>query len=188
MTARFTILAFLIQFTAASAFAQQSAETKPTVLVIDSAKVSASDFTNQNLKFLVTAAETAGQMTVFESTDHPGFKTQWHSHPHCEESFYVLEGTLTVKSGGKTYHARAGSFVYIPRGIPHGQGNFTDKPVRFVTTVTPGGIEIFFRDRDALVKGLKPTDPAYASRLEEARQKNKFWVHPLGTWEPDSKP
>ena len=125
MTARFTILAFLIQFTAAFAFAQQSAETKPTVLVIDSAKVSASDFTNQNLKFLVTAAETAGQMTVFESTEHPGFKTQWHSHPHCEESFYVLEGTLTVKSGGKTYHARAGSFVYIPRGTPHGQGNFT---------------------------------------------------------------
>lgn len=187
MTAGFTLVPLLILFTAALGFAQ-AGETKPAVLVIDSAKVSASEFTNQNLKFLVTAAETEGQMTVFESTEHPGFKTQWHSHPYCEESFYVLEGTLTVKSGGKTYLARAGSFVYIPRGTPHGQGNFTDKPVRFVTTVTPGGIEAFFRDRDALVKGLKPTDPAYASRLEEARQKNKFWVHPLGTWEPDSKP
>ena len=187
MTARFTLMPFLILFAAAIVFTQ-TPETKPAVLVIDSAKVSASDFTNQNLKFMVTAAETAGQMTVFESTEHPGFKTQWHSHPNCEETFYILEGTLTVKSGGKTYHAPAGSFVYIPRGTPHGQGNFADKPVRFITTFTPGGAEIFFRDRDALVKGLKPGDPAYAARLEEARQKNKFWVNPLGTWEPDTKP
>lgn len=165
-----------------------AAAVRPQVVVVDSAAVKSSDFTNQNLKFLVTAAETSGHMTVFESTEHPGFKTQWHSHPNCEETFYVLEGVLTVKAGGKTYHARAGSFVFIPRGTPHGQGNFADKPVRFITTYTPGGAEVFFRDRDAIMRDLKPSDPNYAARLEEARQKNKFWVHPLGTWEPDSKP
>jgi quercetin dioxygenase-like cupin family protein len=187
MTARFTLLPFLILFAAAIVFAQ-TPETKPAILVIDSAKTAASDFTNQNLKFLVTGAETENRMTVFESTEHPGFKTQWHSHPNCEETFYILEGTLTVKSGGKTYHAPAGSFVYIPRDTPHGQGNFTNKPVRFITTFTPGGAEVFFRDRERLMKDLKPSDPAYAGRLEEARQKNKFWVNPLGTWEPDTKP
>lgn len=187
MTTRFTFMPLMVLFAAGYAFAQ-SAEPRPAILVIDSAKVSSSDFTNQNLKFIVTAAETQGRMTVFESTEHPGYQTGWHSHPNCEETFYIIEGILTVKSGGKTYHAGAGSFVYIPRNTPHGQGNFTDKPVRFITSVTPGGIEIFFRDRDALVKGLKPTDPTYASRMEEARQKNKFWVNPLGTWEPDTKP
>ena len=177
-----------VLLTATVAFFPQKNETKTGILVIDSANIRPSDFTNQNLKFLVTAAETAGQMTVFESIEHPGFKTQWHSHPNCEETFYVLEGVLTVKSGGKTYHARAGSFIYIPRGNPHGQGNFGDKPVRFITTYTPGGAEVFFRDRDSIMKNLKPTDPNYAIRLEEARQKNKFWVEPLGTWEPDTKP
>lgn len=166
----------------------QSERAKPAILVIDSAKITSSEFTNQNLKFIITAAETEGRMTVFESTEHPGFKTQWHSHNNCEETFYILEGVLTVKSGGKTYHARAGSFVYVPRGTPHGQGNFTDRPVRFITTFTPGGPEIFFRERDALLKGLKPTDQKYAPRLQQVREKHRFWIEPLGTWEPDSKP
>ena len=187
MLVRIIFTSLLVLVIGAACLAQKN-ESMPAILVIDSSNVSASEFTNQILRFLVTAAETKGQMTVFESIEHPGFKTQWHSHPNCEETFYILEGVLTVKSGGKTYHARAGSFVYIPRGTPHGQGNFADKSVRFITTVTPGGMEVFFRDRDAIMKNLKPTDPNYASRLEEARQKNKFWVEPLGSWEPDSKP
>lgn len=182
-----TLISLLILLTHVFAF-PQSSETKPGILVIDSAKVTASDFTNQNLRFIVTGAETNGRMTVFESTEHPGFKTQWHNHKNSEETFYVLEGTLTIKSGGKTYHAGPGSFVFIPRDTPHGQGNFTNKPVRFITTFNPGGIEVFFRERDAALKGLKPTDPDYNTRLQLVREKHRYWLEPLGTWEPDSKP
>ena len=187
MFKRSTFVSSVILLTTVFALAQ-AGEKKAGILVIDSAKVTASDFTNQNLKFMVTAAETDGRMTVFESVEHPSYKTQWHSHNNSEETFYVLEGALTVKSGGKTYHARAGSFVYIPRGTPHGQGNFTDKPVRFITTFTPGGTETFFRERDAALKGIKPTDPNYAKILQQVREKHRYWIEPLGTWEPDSKP
>jgi quercetin dioxygenase-like cupin family protein len=187
MLKRATFISFLMISAHVSGL-PQAAEIKPGILVIDTAKVTSSDFTNQSVKFMVTAAETEGRMTVFETTEHPGYKTQWHSHNNSEETFYILEGTLTIKAGGKTYHARQGSFVYIPRGTPHGQGNFTDKPVRFVTTFTPGGAEIFFRERNVALKGLKPTDPNYAKLLQQVREKHRFWIEPLGTWEPDSKP
>jgi len=166
----------------------QANEPKPGVLIVDSTKIASSDFINQNLKFIVTASETEGRMTVFETTEHPGYKTLWHSHLNCEETFYVLEGVLTVKSGGKTHHARAGSFIYIPRGTPHGQGNFSDKPVRFITTVTPGGIEALFHERNEMMKTIKPDDPSYNARLNAIRAKHRFWLENLGTWEPDSKP
>jgi quercetin dioxygenase-like cupin family protein len=187
MITRAVLSLFLVSSSAVIAL-PQSGDAKPAILVVDSAKVGESTFTNQSLRFMVTAGDTGGRMTVFESTEHPGFKTQWHSHNNCEEAFYVLDGILTIKSGGKTYHAGKGSFIYIPRGTPHGQGNFSDKPVRFITTFTPGGAEIFFRERDAALKGLKPADPEYAARLKQIREKHRFWVEPLGTWEPDSKP
>jgi quercetin dioxygenase-like cupin family protein len=166
----------------------QSNETKQPFLIVDTAKIEPSSYVDQSLKFIVTAPETSGTMTVFESTEHPGYKTQWHRHNNAEETFYILEGVLTVKAAGKTHHARAGSFVYIPRGTPHGQGNFSDKPVRFITTVTPAGIELFFRDRDEILKTTKPADPAFASRLQAVREKHKHWLEVLGPWEPDSKP
>ncbi len=75
MLKRSTFISFLILLTHGFALTQ-TAETKPGILVIDSAKVTASDFTNQSLKFMVTVAETDGRMTVFESTEHPSFKTQ----------------------------------------------------------------------------------------------------------------
>ena len=168
--------------------AAQSTQPKSSILVVDGSKVKTSDFINQGLKFFVSGTDTGGRMTVWESTEHPGFKTQWHSHNNSEETFYVLEGVLTIKSGGKTFHVNAGSFVFVPRGTPHGQGNFTDKPVRFITTVTPAGIEAFFHERDKLLKGLTPSDPQYAPLLQQVREKHKYWVEPLGTWEPDSKP
>src|SRR5688572_27830781 len=94
MLRRSTFMLFLILLTSVLAWPQTN-EKSAGILVIDSAKVAASDFTNQSLKFMVTAAETDGRMTVFESVEHPGFKTQWHSHNNSEETFYVLEGTLT---------------------------------------------------------------------------------------------
>ena len=49
-----------------------------------------------------------------------------------------MDGVLTIKLGGKTHNLRRGGYVIIPLGTPHGQGNFNDKPVRFITTMTLG--------------------------------------------------
>lgn len=56
-------------------------------------------------------------------------------------------------------------------GAPHSQGNFTDKPVKLLLTVTPGGLEHFFRDRVELFKTRESDNPELQKRLEVLRRK-----------------
>jgi quercetin dioxygenase-like cupin family protein len=42
-----------------------------------------------------------------------------HTHEIDDESAYLLEGSLTVIVGDRTYDLEPGGFVYMPRGIPH---------------------------------------------------------------------
>jgi len=49
----------------------------------------------------------------------PGGGPPPHVHHREDESFHVIEGTLTVQVGEKILNASAGDFVYLPRGIGH---------------------------------------------------------------------
>ena len=53
-------------------------------------------------------------------------------HPHIEQVYYVFSGTMAVDIGDKEYIAKAGSFVYIPRGMPHGHRNAGDGDEKLV--------------------------------------------------------
>ena len=168
----------------ANVLAQKSDAKMPRPLVVDSAKIQpTTTSTTQTMKFIASSAETGGVTTVFESNEMPGYKTTWHRHDNAEESFYVLEGVLTVKFTDKTHSLGPGSFVLIPRGTPHAQGNLTDKPARFITTVTPGGIEEFFRDRSELLKTMKPGDPDYDARYRVVLEKHRRWIAIIGPWD-----
>ncbi len=163
----------------------QDKGNRPPFLVVDTTKVELTrTHTTQNIRFIASSDQTGGATTVFETTEMPGYKTNWHRHNQSEETFYVLEGVLTVKLGDQLYHLRAGSYVFIPRGTPHAQGNLTDMPVRFITTVTPGGIEEFFRDRSELLKSTKPGDPDFENRYKPILEKHKKWLEIIGPWNP----
>lgn len=139
------------------------------------------------MKFIAVSSQTNGTMAVVELIEMPGYKTAWHQHNNCEETFYVLEGTLTIKIRDKQYELKEGSFVFIPRGTPHGQGNFSNKRVRLLTTFTPGGFDLFFQDRVELFKSTKPKDPGFQNAFEALRKKHNKWVEILGTWESDRR-
>ncbi len=114
-------------------------------------------------------------------TERPGYKTPVHRHNNTEEAFYVLEGVLTVKINDKTSEYPAGSYVLIPRGTPHAQGNLGKVPVKHLLTVMPGGFERFFRDRVELFKTAKPGDADFVKKLAEKRQSVDSEV--LGVWD-----
>jgi quercetin dioxygenase-like cupin family protein len=91
-----------------------------------------------------TAADTGGQMTIVEVTEHPGAEAPLHVHHRDDEGFWILEGEVTFEVGDETIAAGVGDYVFGPRGIPH---RFTvgDRGCRMLFILVPGGIEDLIR-------------------------------------------
>jgi mannose-6-phosphate isomerase-like protein (cupin superfamily) len=69
-----------------------------------------------------------------------------HIHHNHEESFYVLEGELTMRIGSRTIIAPAGSFLVVPRGVVHQPSNPGAQPARVLLIFSPAGMDGFFRE------------------------------------------
>jgi quercetin dioxygenase-like cupin family protein len=91
-----------------------------------------------------TAADTGGQMTIVEVTEHPGAEAPLHVHHRDDEGFWVLDGDVTFEVGGETIETSAGDYVFGPRGIPH---RFTvgERGCRMLFIMVPGGMEDLIR-------------------------------------------
>lgn len=74
---------------------------------------------------------------AFETNSAPGQFVPVHVHPNQEEFILVQEGELDLKLDGKWMKAKAGDLVRMPRGIPHGYFNKSDRPARALFWVSP---------------------------------------------------
>jgi mannose-6-phosphate isomerase-like protein (cupin superfamily) len=162
----------------------QQSRGKFNVVAVNANELEDFPYDAGKVKFIASSDDTGGAYSVVELTEMPGYKTAWHKHNHCEEAFYVLEGTLTITLADKTREFPSGSYILIPRGTPHGQGNFGKSPVRLLTTFTPGGFDRFFKDRVELYKTVKPGGPVFQEKFDGLRAKHKQWVEVLGMWNP----
>jgi quercetin dioxygenase-like cupin family protein len=103
--------------------------------------------------FKADGAETAGGYTISEwwlepDTTGPGA----HSHPE-DDTFYVLEGTMSVLVGDEWIDAPKGSFVLVPGGTVHDFENRGETRAGVLNFGSPGnfeqhmpGIAQWFRD------------------------------------------
>jgi quercetin dioxygenase-like cupin family protein len=91
-----------------------------------------------------TAADTGGQLTIVEVTEHPGTEAPLHVHHRDDEAFWILDGEVTFEVGDETIEASAGDYVFGPRDIPH---RFTvgDRGCRMLFIMVPGGMENLIR-------------------------------------------
>jgi quercetin dioxygenase-like cupin family protein len=87
-----------------------------------------------------------------------------HLHRAHQEAFFVVEGTLSFRTGEETIDAEAGAFLFIPPGVVHAFSNRSDAPARCVNAYVPGGIEGFFIEVGEAMAGGQP-DPAEIDRL-----------------------
>jgi quercetin dioxygenase-like cupin family protein len=90
------------------------------------------------LTFKVRGEQTNGTFTAFENVIAPKDGPVFHRHANEDESWYVLEGDLRFKLDGEMESAPAGSFVFVPRGVPHAFQNVGDEPARILVMFTPG--------------------------------------------------
>jgi quercetin dioxygenase-like cupin family protein len=84
---------------------------------------------------------TGGTLSAFETTIEAG--PPLHVHDTEDECFYVLDGELSIRCGSDTFSAPAGSFAFLPRGLPH-RFQAKEQPARLLLITVPGGIEDYF--------------------------------------------
>ena len=88
---------------------------------------------------------------AFETNSEPGQFVPVHVHPMQDEFILVQEGELDLKLDGQWFKAKAGDLVRMPRGIPHGYFNKSNKPARALFWVTPARkLEQLFEKLDNL--------------------------------------
>ena len=157
-------------------------KNKPKIIALKSGEPSEFTYDAGTVKYLASSEDTNGAWSLVELKEMPGYKTNLHRHNNTDEAFYVLEGVLTIKVNDKTSEYPAGSYVLVPRGTPHAQGNFGKVPVKVLLTITPSGFEQSFKDRVELFKTVKPDNPNFRKMREELTKKNKVDVERLGEW------
>jgi quercetin dioxygenase-like cupin family protein len=124
----------------------EGTENNPAAVLVEPGDGEAIWFLNSHMTVKATAETTGGAYGLIESLIPPGFSPPKHIHHREDESYYMLDGQVTVLCGDETYSATAGSFVFLPRGVPHTFVVEGDKPARWLTLITPGGGEGFFVD------------------------------------------
>jgi quercetin dioxygenase-like cupin family protein len=98
------------------------------------------------MTFIITGEETDGAFFLAEVSVAPGGGTPPHIHHREDESFHLLEGSLTIQVGGDTITASAGDFVFLPREIAHSFQNTGDGYAKALVLTAPAGLEGFFSE------------------------------------------
>jgi quercetin dioxygenase-like cupin family protein len=97
------------------------------------------------MTFLATGEETQGKFALIEAVARKGSVPPPHIHHREEESFYVLEGEMTVSVGNQTIKATPGTLVVVPRNTVPSFVIDSDQ-VRALTLLTPAGMEGWFKE------------------------------------------
>jgi quercetin dioxygenase-like cupin family protein len=83
------------------------------------------------------------QLAAMELEASPGDEPPMHVHRAEDEWYYLLDGEVSFHAGQDTFRGAPGSFVFLPRSVPH---TFTiETPTaRMLLFNAPGGFERMF--------------------------------------------
>jgi quercetin dioxygenase-like cupin family protein len=95
---------------------------------------------------LATGEQTGNTYCLSEATVPPGGGPPAHYHTREEETFYVIEGEITFTVESRTVIGGPGTFVQIPRGMPHAFKNQSSAPVRMLIQCVPAGFDKFMAE------------------------------------------
>lgn len=95
-----------------------------------------------NVEFLARTEDTPFfNLAIIVLT--PGQGVDSHVHEAEDDSFLVIEGTLSLVVGDddRQLQAGPGTFVLVPAGTPHAIANAGPAEVRFLNVHAPGGFD-----------------------------------------------
>jgi quercetin dioxygenase-like cupin family protein len=116
------------------------------------------DLGNFTMSVKATAEQTNDAFTLLEADEPPGFGPPMHIHRETAEAFYVLAGEYLIFVNDEEYACRAGSFIFIPAGVPHGF-RVGPQPSRKLNLYTPAAMIGYFDELSAaLAEGTADAD------------------------------
>lgn len=119
-------------------------------------------------RLLVTGAISGGSFALVEEWCPPGYATPFHVHRREDETFFVLEGEVTVFCGIFRTAAGPGTCVFGPRNVPHGFRVEGEGPARLLIAASPAGFDAFLRElgEAAVEHSPMPMTPLDLGRLQ----------------------
>jgi len=106
----------------------------------------------------VPSADLLDRPLTVEAAFAPGAWSGYHVHPHQDESFELLSGTLEVFAEGRWKRLQQGESVRIAKATVHGFRNSTDTVARAINTHDPGlRILEYWKEIERLVRQGKVT-------------------------------
>jgi uncharacterized Fe-S cluster protein YjdI len=110
------------------------------------------------IRFRLQAAQTAGNMTMFEFLVPAGARVPVpHSHDAFDETVYGLAGVTTWVLDGHQVRVGPGDVLFIPRGHVHHFANLEAEDARELSVIVPGLLgPAYFREIAEVVNAAGP--------------------------------
>jgi quercetin dioxygenase-like cupin family protein len=135
-------------------------------------------YLNTRMTIKASGATTGGGFSLIEAVLPPGTSPPLHIHHTEDEPNWIVEGELTYQVGDQSFDAAAGSFVFLPRGIPHTFLVRGDSPARVLIQLQPAGGEGYFIEigRPADTEGLPAPGPIDFAEIERVGAKYQIEI------------
>jgi quercetin dioxygenase-like cupin family protein len=136
----------------------------------------------------VSGEQTEGRLLQVRSTDSRGAAPPLHIHRDADETWYVIDGQLTVFVGDERIEAGPGDFVFGPMGVPHAFLVTSERAESLITFSPAGtrgpagyGVDGFFREAAVpVVPGQSRPEPSEPDPEGLARLMARYGIEMVG--------
>lgn len=110
------------------------------------------------MTFKALGSETNGQCWALEGFADHHMAVPLHVHSREDECWFVLEGEIRFITGDEEQVGGPGTFVYIPRGVPH-TFQILSETARWFGFGTPAGLDEWFFETGVPAEALTLPPP-----------------------------
>lgn len=112
------------------------------------------------------ADQTGNSFALVETINSQGTGPPLHVHDRFDRGLYVLEGEYTVVVGDDSIVAKVGTWIFVPRKVPHTWRCDSPKG-RILALLVPGNFDGFFREVGEPVTDSSQLPPKREPNIEQ---------------------